>query len=116
MSLVAQRPHTATPLTAQQELAVQTEWPRRSEHRACCNIDDRSVRMGGAFDTTVYPNLVAMPVVSDPCAFCSQYRQRLCLALTRTGAAAPKPFLDPQLLIMSARDCSDAMSQCPIAL
>lgn len=67
-------------------------------------------RMGGAFSTAVEPNCVVVPVVSDPCAFCSQYRQRLCFAFTRASAAALKPFLDPQLLITSSRDCNDAMS------
>ncbi len=79
--------------------------------QCCCNIDSRSLRMGGAFSTAVRPNSVVVPVVSDPCAFCSQYRQRLCFAFTRACAAAPKPFLDPQLLITSSRDCNDAMSQ-----
>ncbi len=74
--------------------------------------DSRSLRMGGAFSTAVKPNSVVVPVVSDPCAFCSQYRQRLCFACTRASAAAPKPFLDPQLLITSSRDYNDAMSQC----
>lgn len=66
--------------------------------------------MGGAFSTAVEPNCVVVPVVSDPCAFCSQYRQRLCFAFTRASAAALKPFLDPQLLITTSRDCNDAMS------
>ena len=77
----------------------------------CCDIDNQSLRMGGvSFSTAVEPNCVVVPVVSDPCTFCSQYRQRLCFALTRASAAAPKPFLDPQLLITSSRDCNDAMS------
>jgi hypothetical protein len=80
--------------------------------QCCCNTDSRSLRMGGAFSTAVKPNSVVVPVVSDPCAFCSQYRQRLCFACTRASAAAPKPFLDPQLLITSSRDYNDAMSQC----
>ena len=67
--------------------------------------------MGGAFSTAVQPNRVVLPVVLNPCALCSQTRQRLCLAFTRASAAAPKPVLDPQLLITSSRDCSDAMSQ-----
>ncbi len=79
--------------------------------QCCCNIDNRSLRMGGAFSTAVQPNCVVVPVVSDHCGICSQYRQRLCFAFTRASAAAPKPFLDPQLLITSSRDCTDAMSQ-----
>ena len=104
---VAQRPHGATLLTAKQEFDVRVatkkgtqcllnyRQPNGSGGRCLCNC---CLSQSRRFANCIRPPRLLQPL--PPAAVLRLHR-----------AAAPKPFLNPQLLMMSTRAWNDEMSQ-----